>query len=107
MKTFYGSTFIDKEKLEEAQIDHPIKLEYYKIINEDDIISKENAKFGIDIIKTEYLNNEPKIEEKKIKYISNDENIVNKVLEILKCNEVTPISVQDVLVDFSKQIWCI
>lgn len=106
MKTFYGSTFIDKKELEEAEIDHPIKLEYYKIINEDDLISREGTKYGIDIVKTEYLNNKPKVEEKKIKYISNDENIVNRVLEILKCNEVTPISVQDVLTDFSKQIMC-
>ena len=35
MKTFFGGTFIEKEKLEEAGINHPIKLEYYKEINEE------------------------------------------------------------------------
>ena len=37
LRTFFGSTFIEKDKLEEAEIYHPIKLEYYKEINEDDI----------------------------------------------------------------------
>lgn len=37
MRTFFSSTFIKKEALNEAGIYHPIKLEYYKIINEDEI----------------------------------------------------------------------
>ena len=32
MKTFFGGKFIEKEKLTEAGIDYPIKLEYYKIL---------------------------------------------------------------------------
>ena len=35
MKTFFGSIFIEKEKLQEAGVKYPIKLEYYKIINEE------------------------------------------------------------------------
>ena len=35
MKTFFGSIFIEKEKLQEAGVKYPIKLEYYKIKNED------------------------------------------------------------------------
>lgn len=104
MRTFFGSTFINKEKLEEADINHPIKLEYYKIINEDELTSKKGTKFGIDVIKTEYIKNDTKVEEKEIKYLSNDEQKVNEILEILKCNEVTPISLNDVIVDFSKEI---
>lgn len=38
MRTFFSSTFIKKETLKEAGIEHPIKLEYYKIINEDEMI---------------------------------------------------------------------
>ena len=45
MKTFFGSVFIEKEKLEEAGITHPIKLEYYKQINEDEINSYEKPKY--------------------------------------------------------------
>ena len=104
MRTFFGSTFINKEKLQEADIDYPIKLEYYKVINEDEIVNKKGTKFGINVIKTEYIKNNTKVEEKEIKYLSNDEQKVNEILEVLKYNEVTPIAVQDVIVDFSRQM---
>ena len=103
MKTFFGSIFIEKEKLEEAGVQHPIKLEYYKIINEDEFISKSNAKYGIKIVKTEYLHNDTKVEDKTIKYLSSNEQKINDILTILKDNEVTPICVQDVICDFSKR----
>ena len=102
MKTFFGSIFIEKEKLEEAGVEHPIKLEYYKIINEDEFINKSNAKYGIKIVKTEYLDNDTKVEDKTIKYLSSNEQKINDILTILKDNEVTPICVQDVICDFSK-----
>ena len=104
MKTFFGSIFIERKKLEEAGIEYPIKLEYYKIINEDEFISGKNAKYGIEIIKTEYLDNDIKVEKKSIKYLSNNEQRVNDILKILKENEVTPISVQDIICDYSKNL---
>ena len=102
MKTFFGSIFIKKEKLEEAGIKHPIKVEYYKIINEDEFIKKDKAKYGIKIVKTEYLENDTKVEDKTIQYLSSNEQKINDILKILKENEVTPISMQDVICDFSK-----
>ena len=102
MKTFFGSIFIKKEKLEEAGIKHPIKVEYYKIINEDEFIKKDKAKYVIKIVKTEYLENDTKVEDKTIQYLSSNEQKINDILKILKENEVTPISVQDVICDFSK-----
>lgn len=106
MKIFSGSRFIEKEKLNEAGIYHPIKLEYYKIINEDEMVKQEKAKFGINIVKTEYINDNVKVENKKIQYLSNDEEKIEEILNILKENEVTPITVEDVLSDFSKRmIW--
>ena len=45
MKTFFSSTFIKEKSLEEARIYHPIKLEYYKIENEGELLEKENAIF--------------------------------------------------------------
>lgn len=48
MKTFYGGTFINMEQLKEANIYTPIKLEYYKVKNEENY--KEN--YGIEIFKT-------------------------------------------------------
>ncbi len=103
MNTFFGSIFIEKEKLKEAEINYPIKLEYYKIINEDEFIKNENAKYGIKIIKTEYIENETKTEDKTLRYLSNSEQKVEKILNILKENEVTPIAVQDVICDFLKK----
>ena len=103
MRIFFNSTFIKTETLKEANIKHPIKLEYYKIINEDEILKQKNAKFGIDVVKTEYAKDETKVENKKIQYISNDEKKIEEILNLLKENEVTPIAVEDVLNDFSKK----
>ena len=52
MKRFFGGIFIEKEKLKEEGINHPIKLEYYKQINEE---TNEENKYGITIVKTEYI----------------------------------------------------
>ena len=103
MKTFYGGVFIDKNTLKLAGINHPIKLEYYKRINEEEILEFNKAKFGISIVKTEY-DKDTKVEEKVIKYLTNDEKRANFILEILKQNCVTPIELDEVVSDFSKQI---
>lgn len=105
MKTFFGGKFIEKEKLVEAGIDYPIKLEYYKKINEEEFVKKDKAKFGIEIVKTEYIPNNTTIENKEIKYLSNDEDKINKILNLFKENEVTPIGVEDILLDLSKKLF--
>lgn len=104
MKTFYSSTFIKKEELQEAGITYPIKLEYYKIINEDEIMKGEKARFGIKVVKTEYREKETKTEEKEITYLSNDEKRIEEILDIFKQNEVTPISVEEIIYDFWKSM---
>ena len=101
MKTFYSSTFIKKEELQEEGIAYPIKLEYYKIINEDEIMKGEKARFGIKVVKTEYRE-KSKVEEKEITYLSNDEKRIEEILDIFKRNEVTPISVEEIIYDFWK-----
>lgn len=102
MNIFFGGTFIKKEDLQEAGIKYPIKLEYYKIINEDELMKNNNAKYGIKVVKTEYIKDNTNIEDETIKYLSNNEQKVDEILEVLKDNEVTPICVQDVISDFSK-----
>lgn len=104
MKLYFGSTFISKERLKEAGISHPIKLEYYKVINEDEITKENKIKFGIYVEKTEYIGNGTKTENKVMKYISNDEQKVEEVLTKLKDNDVTPICVEDIIYDFSREI---
>lgn len=103
MRVFFNSTFMKKEALKEAGIYHPIKLEYYKLINEDEITKKEKPKFGINVVKTEYQKENIKVEHKKIQYLSDDEKTIEEFLSLLKENEVTPITVEDVLKDFSKR----
>ena len=103
MKIFYTSTFIKKEELKEAGINHPIKLEYYKIINEDEIMKGEKATFGIKARKTEYISNNAITEEKEITYLSNDEKKIEEILTLFKENEVTPISVEDIIYDLWKK----
>lgn len=99
MRVFFGCTFIEKEKLEEAGIDHPIKLEYYKQINEDDINSDNKLKYGIHIVETEFIKDNKKIETKDIKYVTNDELEENKILNIFKENQVTLINSEEVISD--------
>lgn len=103
MKTFFGGTFIEKNQLEESGIFHPIKLEYYKQINEDDINESGKTKFGILIVKTEYIKDNLKIEKKEIKYITNDEIEENKILNIFKENQVTPINSEEIITDMFRK----
>ena len=103
MKTFFGSVFIKKEILEEAWIKHPIKLEYYKRINEDEIKTFEKPKYGIQIIKTEYRPDCTKVENKSIKYVTNDEIEANQILNIFKENQVTPINSEEVIMDLFRK----
>ncbi len=102
MNTFYGSIFIEKEKLEEAGIKHPIKLEYYKHISEDGKNYSNKAKYGIHIVKTEYMQDNIKVESKSIKYITDDELEANRILRIFKENRVTLINSEEVISDLSK-----
>ena len=102
MNIFFGDTFIKKEELQEAGIEYPIKLEYYKIINEDELVKNNNGKYGIKIVKTEYIEDDKNVEDETIKYLSNNEQKVDEILGVLKDNEVTPICVKDVISDISK-----
>jgi len=100
MRIYFGSIFIEREKLKEEGINYPIKLEYYKIINEDEMIKNENFKFGVEIGKTEYIGENIRFEKEEMKYVSNDEQKVDKLLELLKRNEVTPICMREIIYDF-------
>ena len=100
MKEFFGEIFIEKEKLLSAGIKYPIKIEYYKTISTKE--DKNNQSYGIHIIKTEYKE-EINIEEEKIEYITNDETKANKLINMFKEHEVTPISAQYIIDDMLKQ----
>lgn len=98
MKTFFGGVFIDENKLSEEGIEYPIKLEYFRTVR-----NKENVenKYGIQVVKTEYLDDDINIESKEIKYITNIQEKVDELLSLLKENEVSPVSVEDILEDLN------
>lgn len=103
MKNFFGSIFINRDKLEEAGINYPIKVEYYKIMNEEEKIKQNKLIYGIQIIKTEYKE-KIGVEQNRIEHITNDEREIVKMLGLLKENEVTPIGLEDVILEIkSKQ----
>ena len=74
MNTFFSSIFIKQETLEEARIDYPIKLEYYKM--------KEGEKFGIEIVKKEYKKEGTKVDNKQ------KENISEEIIACIRKTEV-------------------
>ena len=98
MKTFFGGMFMNKENLRKEGILYTIKLEYYKI---KDLKSKNDI-FGIEVVKTAYINEEIKVEKASIDKLTNDEKIENSILDILKRNEVTPVILEDVIEDLVK-----
>ncbi len=98
MKTFFGGIFMNKEELRKEGILYPIKLEYYKI---KDLKSKNDI-FGVEIVKTEYINEKIKVEKASIDKLTNDEKIENSILDMLKRNEVTPVILEDVIDDLVK-----
>jgi hypothetical protein len=96
LKTFFDGIFIDREILQKEEIQYPIKLEYYRTITSEENVE---ARYGIEIVKTEYINGNVKIESSKSGNITNDVKEADKILELLRNNEVTPIGMQDVLED--------
>ena len=110
MKTFFDGIFISKEHLKEAGIKYPIKLEYYKIARDENVrntdqineIENTRRKYGIEVVKTEYLEGNVKIETKEVTNVTNDLDEADRILTLLRNNEVTPVSVEDVLEDLQK-----
>ena len=110
LKTFFDGIFISKEHLEEAGIKYPIKLEYYKIARDENVrdtnqvkeFENTNGKYGIEVVKTEYLEGNVKIETKEINNVTNSLDEADRILTLLRNNEVTPVGVEDVLEDLQK-----
>ena len=103
MRTFFGGTLVEQEILEEAGINYPIKLEYYKKIDDEKTRKVNQAKYGISIIKKEYINNKIKVETKDINNITNDEIVENRILEIFAHNTVMPENSEEILLELLAQ----
>lgn len=95
MKTFFDGIFMDKKILEDEGIEYPVKLEYFKLIDTEDV----EAKYGIEIVKTDYINGKININSNKIKNITNYQQEIDKILSTFRNNEVTPNGMEDILID--------
>lgn len=95
MKTFFDGIFINSSTQEEEP-EYPIKLEYYKTVKIEENVK---AQYGIEIVKTEFLQGKVNVENKVIDNITDNEKDIEHILTILKDNEVTPIGMQDVIDD--------
>ena len=93
MKTFFDGIFIDSNDAQNES-EYPIKLEYYKTIKTEENVE---AKYGIEIVETEFLNGKVNVECKIINNISNSSEEIEKMIEILRNNEVTPIGIEDAI----------
>lgn len=102
LKNFFGSIFINHDRLAEAGINYPIKVEYYKITNEEEKIKENKLIYGIQVIKTEYRD-KIGVEQEKVEHITNDENEITKLLYLIKENEVTPIGLEDVILEIKSR----
>ena len=97
IKKFYGGKFIDREKLYNEGINHPVKIEYYKIC--DNTANNEITQYGLEVVKTEYMTENVNIENQQVLRITNEERIIDSILDKLKDNEVTPVITKYVVDD--------
>ena len=94
MKSFFDGIFINKNRLLDEGIEYPVKLEYYKTITGNENV--EN-KYGIEVVKTIYKDGNENIEKNEVPNITNNQNEADRILSILRDNEVTPSFIKDAL----------
>ncbi len=102
-KNFYGGFFISREQLQEAGIPYPIQLEYYKVTQSDNL-GESPTTYGVQVVKKEYEQGRINIESKIKNNITSDEIYANQLIDILHKNQVTPMGLEDVIEDLSKNI---
>jgi len=100
---YYGATLLDETDLVESAKDSKILLEYYG--NKKHSIKKTKLKtfYGITIVKKEYGKDEIKCEKNSISKISTNERKIRDIIETLKTNKVTPVALNDVLLELLKR----
>lgn len=99
-KVLVNDFFMEEGTLKKNGVFYPIKLSYYKTeeMNED----TKKAKYGIEIVKTEYIDDVAKIEVGRYYNLTYNEEIIDDVLNIFRKNEVTNIGAGDIVEDFFK-----
>lgn len=96
-RKFYGDTIIKLEDMEEEDVSNQFKIEYYQV--ESAMTEASHlVKYGVEILKRDVVNDDI-LERKEIRDITNIEEKIYNVLDILYRNKVTPVSVEDVIED--------
>lgn len=99
-KIFYGDVRIDTESFEDSSTNYPIELMYYKTRNSrSNFINEEYEVYGVEVIKKEYRDDNVYTESMRVEDITKNEETVDKVIEMLKSNSVTPVTLNDVICD--------
>lgn len=95
---------MNREELANIGVKYPIKLDYYKTkTNEENIKNENEIKYGIEVIKTSYIEDRVDIEKRTIPEIIKDEIKIEQILSKLKQNKVTPVSAEYVIEDLLKE----
>jgi len=100
---YYGATLLNETDLVGVTNGNKIMLEYYEIKKRSIEKTKLKTFYGIEIVKKEYGKDEIKCEKNSVNKISTNENKIINIIEKLKSNKVTPIGLNDVLLDLLKQ----
>lgn len=99
---YCGDTLLNETDENGPSTRNKIMLEYYRVEkNQTHTVDKETS-YGITIIKKEFEQDEVKFERNCIEEITTNENIIDKIIEVLKKYKVTPIGFNDVLTDLLK-----
>lgn len=97
-KILYGEIRLKNEDFGESEGKHLMKLEYYKTQNySGNLFMTEN--FGVEIKKKEYLGSRVEEETKCIENVTRKEEVIDELIETLKRNKVTPVSLEEVVKD--------
>lgn len=98
MKSFFGGTYVGKDTLANNNIYYPIRLEYYKTEEVEDFKSV----YGIEVVKTEYRDDQVNVENKVLDKVTYEENTINKILEQFKIGEITPAVSEEMIEELLK-----
>ena len=95
----YGSVSISDCITRGVTEEFPINLEYYKIYTR--MPKNVEKPYGIGIIKTHEDTVETCMEKSEFSHIFSQEQEVDKMLELLIENKVTPVTLRDILEDYA------
>lgn len=94
LKSLYGTERLELQDIIETQMKHLVELTYYKI--------RETNQYAVEIVKTEHLGGRLKVESEKMDLFTDNETKTDHILDILKRNKVTPIGLEDTMIEIAK-----